>query len=93
MNRSGKLLGTDCLGVEPTEVTQVLGSVDRPGSDLPGMPITTFPCHSQCGNECAKNPSCKAYTWVGDRQDCWLKGVVPPAVFRSGMTSGVKVRL
>ena len=88
----GESLGTSCSSVKPTEVMQVLANADRPGGDLPRMPLR-FPYHAQCGNACAQRASCKAYTFVASEWECWLKDSVPPVVFRSGMNSGAKAGL
>ncbi|HEX6271699.1 MAG TPA: PAN domain-containing protein [Polyangiaceae bacterium] len=88
-----------CNQVPRTEATRVHKNTDRPGGDLPGMPLRTtlVPHHNWCGNECAKNASCLAYTYVppssGQQAACYLKGSQPAAVTRSGMVSGLKLRL
>jgi hypothetical protein len=68
-------------------------STDRPGSDLPGMPIwasgKTF-CHDLC----TARPDCRAWTFIGSTAGtrCFLKSAVPNAVTTSGLTSGVILR-
>jgi hypothetical protein len=43
-----------------------------------------------CSENCLKQPSCNAATFVEWDQSCWLKEIVPPATSESGMTSFVR---
>jgi len=55
---------------------------DRPGADLPGMPIADVTSAANCRNRCIKEHRCRAWTWVkpgfqGPAANCWLKETVP----------------
>lgn len=73
---------------------------DRPGSDLPGMPIAIpheregFVAVPECETACRNNPECRAYVFVkpgvqGPEGYCWLKSDVPAPVKNECCTSGV----
>jgi len=63
--------------------------IDRYGSDFKSTQVSNL---WSCEDLCARNASCKAYTFVpsGSGGTCWLKNAVPPATPASGYTSGVK---
>jgi len=68
-------------------------NTDRPGSDYKGFWISGG-CE-QCQKACAKDPKCKAYTYVkprkkGGKARCWLKYGVPKPVPNKRCISGVK---
>jgi hypothetical protein len=75
-------------GGEPFET-----STDRPGSDLPGMPILAS-SRTNCHDQCAANLQCRAWMFIGTSAGtkCHLKSQVPNAVTTSGRTSGVILR-
>jgi len=78
----------------------VVGNLDFPGNDLPGMPLRMFTGYaSWCGTECGKRSNCEAWTFVPRPPDyshggaaCWLKSAIPTGVTGPTMTSGYKVR-
>jgi PAN domain len=86
-----------CDQAPRSEATQVWTDFDRPGGDLPGMPITSLGNYASCATECVKcATSCKAWTFVRNPvpsgpPQCWLKGSQPQRFFRPGMISGNKV--
>jgi len=70
-------------------------------TDRPGMNYNSYALSSAdpqiCANDCANDPSCKAFTYVkpGFRgpnsvPECWLKNGVPDPVPEEGCVSGVK---
>lgn len=78
---------------------------DRPGYDLPEMPIV-MPAPpkgsldvrvQECEAECGKNPACLAWVYVrpntmqGPSGNCWLKGAVPNKVSNKSCVAGVLV--
>jgi hypothetical protein len=71
----------------------------EPNIDRPGMNYTSFdlkkPKPKRCRKACAKDPKCKAYTYVkpgiqGPKARCWLKYGVPPPKNDPCCVSGVK---
>jgi hypothetical protein len=65
-------------------------SVDRPGMDF--YSFTPSPARIEiCAAACARNPSCRAWTYVHGGQ-CWLKNGVPAAQTCTTCTSGVMDR-
>lgn len=66
-------------------------SVDRPGSDLAGMPLTGITSAATCQTRCVQRNDCRSFTWVSSANTCWLKGFVAgPVTGASGITSGVR---
>jgi hypothetical protein len=68
-------------------------STDRPGWDYQNFWLSGGP--EECQKACARDPRCKAYTYVkprkrGDRARCWLKYKVPAPVMNNFCISGVK---
>lgn len=66
----------------------------RPGKDFSSVVGT--PNAAQCGNLCAGQAACKAWTWVkpgvlGPQPVCYLKNGVPTRVDSACCTSGVKL--
>jgi hypothetical protein len=62
--------------------------IDRPGSDLAGMPLSVTTAR-RCKSECEKNAACVAFTFDGTNNRCWLKNAIPdarPAVSTSVMS-------
>ena len=91
----------NCAEVPRSEATRVVGNLDFPGNDLPGMPLrmrTGSPFW--CGVECGKRSNCEAWTFVPRPADystaggaaCWLKSAIPTGVTGPNMTSGYKIR-
>ena len=67
-------------------------NIDMPGNDFKNYPSSIF---TQCRRDCARDPACKAWTWVkpglqGPSARCWLKNAVPPRKPGQGLASGVK---
>ncbi|WP_431554216.1 caspase family protein [Methyloceanibacter sp.] len=57
--------------------------------DIPGAsqrPITREECETICRND----SSCRAYTWVRDKQWCWPKSELVTSRYKRGMFSGQK---
>jgi len=73
-------------------------NTDRPGSDLPNMPIH-LPANAtpaMCQQQCADNTQCRAWTFVnaglqGPQANCWLKSTAPIQQASTCCTSGIKV--
>jgi hypothetical protein len=68
-------------------------NTDRPGWDYKNFWVSGGP--EECQKACAKDPKCKAYTYVkprkkGDRARCWIKYKVPAPVTNNCCISGVK---
>jgi hypothetical protein len=61
--------------------------LDRPGSDLPSMPITSTSA-AFCRASCIANNQCVAFTWKTTNQ-CWLKSALPPWQACTNCVSGV----
>jgi hypothetical protein len=66
---------------------------NRSGSDYRTFETQADP--TICRNECAKDPTCRAYTYVkpgvqGPNAKCWLKNTVPGASVNNCCVSGVK---
>lgn len=78
------------LGPVYSEAMDVVRSTDRPGGDMPNMPIAVQ-SWSHCASFCSTNPSCQAFTFAPGGT-CWLKNVIPAAVAHTGLSSGIKVR-
>jgi hypothetical protein len=76
---------------KPWRATRQLNT-DRPGADLPGMPRNNISVYSDCQNLCQQTTNCRAWTWVRDRRQCWLKGSIPIRQAISRMQSGTKAR-
>jgi hypothetical protein len=47
---------------------------------------------AECSAICAREPQCRAMTFIVDQSRCWLKSAVPPAQPAGGMVSAVKKR-
>jgi PAN domain-containing protein/trypsin len=78
----------DAFGGEQLET-----NIDRPGGDLPGMPILAGSA-TNCRDQCVARADCKAFTFVGTTPGtrCWLKSIVPAAFTATSVTSGVVQR-
>jgi hypothetical protein len=64
--------------------------IDRPGNDLPGMPVPTQNA-TTCEELCNFTPDCAA--WVVSScgiSECWLKNPVPPISPSNCRVSGIK---
>jgi len=68
----------------------VFEDMDLPGADLSRSPAKGISTATACRLACVANSSCRAFTFVESRGQCWLKGRVPNARFAEGMISGVK---
>ena len=67
-------------------------NTNRPGSDYRNYETGADP--NQCRNDCANDPTCRAFTWVrpgvqGANAHCWLKSAVPNASANNCCVSGV----
>lgn len=76
---------------KPWRATRQLNT-DRPGADLPGMPRNNISVYRDCRNLCDQTASCRAWTWVQDHRQCWLKGSIPIRNATSRMQSGTKAQ-
>jgi hypothetical protein len=56
------------------------GNFNRPGQDLPGMPLFGQTADG-CEQACALRNDCFAYTHVNANGQCWLKRIGPDPVF------------
>lgn len=62
-------------------------ATDYPGNDIDRQTGTTF---DACLISCSKARTCKAFTYVIHRHECWLKNGVGSAEPRDGLVSGIK---
>lgn len=70
----------------PTPMT-IQDATDYPGNDFGRLNRTTL---DACLAACSKNAACKAFTFIADRRECWLKNELGSAESRNGLVSGVK---
>jgi PAN domain/Trypsin len=63
---------------------------DRPGADLPNMPISPVASAADCQLRCVQHNDCRAFTWVIASRNCWLKGFVASPAPSVGMVSGIR---
>jgi hypothetical protein len=83
---------TIAIAPPPQQVTSE-NDTNRGGSDYRSFETQADP--AICRNECAKDPTCRAFTYVkpgvqGANARCWLKNSVPGASANSCCVSGVK---
>ncbi len=86
------------IGSLPDSGTNGEPNTDRPGMDLPGMPLTVNVTAGSCRRACRDRngqdgrEACRSWTFVeraaNGRPQCWLKGGVPWAKRQLGMQSG-----
>lgn len=62
-------------------------ATDYPGNDIGRLKRTTF---KACLLACSGNASCKAFTFIARRGDCWLKNAIGSGEPRSGLVSAIK---
>jgi hypothetical protein len=62
-------------------------ATDYPGNDIDRQTDTTF---EACLLSCGETRTCKAFTYVIHRHECWLKNAIGSAEPRDGLVSGVK---
>lgn len=62
-------------------------ATDYPGNDIDRQTATTF---ESCLISCTETRTCKAFTYVVRRHECWLKNGTGSAEPRDGLVSGVK---
>lgn len=62
-------------------------ATDLPGNDIDRQTGTTF---EACVLSCSETQTCRAFTYVTHRHECWLKGSIGSAESRDGLVSGVK---
>lgn len=62
-------------------------ATDYPGNDVAREEGTTF---EACLMSCGDSRSCKVFTYVVERHECWLKNDIGSAEPRAGLVSGVK---
>jgi hypothetical protein len=62
-------------------------ATDYPGNDIDRRKSTTF---EACLVTCSGKRTCKAFTYVVRRHECWLKNAKGSAEPREGLVSGVK---
>ncbi|MGE0237694.1 MAG: PAN/Apple domain-containing protein, partial [Parvibaculaceae bacterium] len=62
-------------------------ATDYPGNDIDRRRATSF---ETCLLACGKARTCRAFTYVVRRQECWLKNGTGSAEPRNGVVSGVK---
>jgi hypothetical protein len=85
-------------GITIESMSALEQDTDRPGMNLEGGYTLSSADPQICSNDCAKNPDCRAFTYVkpGFREpnsppECWLKKGVPERVLQKYCISGVKV--
>jgi len=86
---------TPSPAIPPSNAISMEQNTDRPGMNYKNY--ATSPDPQICANDCANDPSCKAFTYVkpGVRgsnsvPECWLKNGVPNPVPGECCVSGVK---
>jgi hypothetical protein len=88
----------EALGQSPCETVGSKMEVDQ-NTDMPGNDYThfqmAFSFASMCGNSCAQDTRCHAFTYVppgvqGPLAVCWLKTAPATRVAHTGMVSGHK---
>lgn len=62
-------------------------ATDLPGNDIGQQTDTTF---EGCLTSCSDDSSCKAFTYIIHRRECWLKNGTGSAEAREGLVSGFK---
>jgi hypothetical protein len=62
-------------------------ATDYPGNDIDRRKATSF---EACLLTCGKTRTCKAFTYVVRRHECWLKNGIGSAEPHDGLVSGVK---
>jgi hypothetical protein len=62
-------------------------ATDYPGNDIARLKQTTL---DACLVACSEDRTCKAFTFVTYRSECWLKNETGSAEPRNGLVSGVK---
>jgi hypothetical protein len=62
-------------------------ATDYPGNDIGRQTGTTF---EACVLSCGESDACKAFTYVVERHECWLKDGTGLAESRDGLISGIK---
>jgi hypothetical protein len=62
-------------------------ATDYPGNDIEHESATSF---DACLISCSEESSCKAFTYVISRHECWLKNAIGSAEPRDGLVSGIK---
>jgi hypothetical protein len=87
--------GTTPVAIDPfmTPQDNLEYDTNRGGSDYRSFETQADPL--VCRTECAKDPTCRAFTYVkpgvqGPNAKCWLKSAVPGASANSCCVSGVK---
>ena len=59
---------------------EVDANMDRPGADLPGMPLVLRPRSTakDCQRKCSSTPKCKTFAFDScGKRNCWLKYDIP----------------
>jgi len=65
----------------------IQAATDYPGNDIGRLKQTTL---DACLVACSAARSCKAFTFVPYRRECWLKNEIGSAEPRDGLVSGIK---
>jgi ATP-dependent protease ClpP protease subunit len=60
---------------------------DYAGSDFQELRKATF---GECLLACEGHPGCKAFSYIGRRNQCWLKSQAGTPIAKRGVTSGIK---
>ncbi|HTN98821.1 MAG TPA: PAN domain-containing protein [Nordella sp.] len=70
----------------PTPMT-IQDATDYPGNDIGRLRRTNL---EACLAACSKSAVCKAFTFIANRRECWLKNKLSSAEPGKGLVSGVK---
>ena len=89
--KSGTPQASNCLNCISGFRRSQENNTDRPGGDLPGMPLQSL-SQTTCETSCIANVDCRAWTFVAANGQCWLKGFAAPPfrVTNTNIVSGVR---
>ncbi len=62
--------------------------LDRPGNNLPNMPVAAT-SEYDCKQQCTASPSCRAFSYDPQHHSCWEKAGLMPGTFTDLWISGV----
>jgi len=75
--------------IDPTQ--DLLFDTDIPGGDMGLGPYRAADIPYECRLACVQSPTCRAFSFVEEARQCWLKSSVSTPVPRPGITSGIKI--
>lgn len=87
--KSGTPAAANCLNCISGFRRSQESNTDRPGADLPGMPMQSS-SSTTCETSCIANVDCRAWTFVPASGQCWLKGFAAAPSRVTNIVSGVR---